>query len=274
MDVSIIIINYNTREMTSECIDSIIDYTSGVKYEIILVDNASNDGSKEFFYGDKRVKYVYSEINRGFGAGNNIGVKHASGKYVFLLNSDTLLKNNAIKLLFDFSESLRRSCVCGGWLVDKSGDSAASAIPFPRMNIKEFLINKISKTKYIEHMGDIEVDSVCGADMFMPKAVYEQIGGFDEKIFMSGEETELQYRLKQIGIKRYIIAGPEIVHYGGASSKNSSIPHFYSHFYFLKKHMTRYNYYLARVYYFCNFIIRRILGNKKPSVNDVLIKIK
>lgn len=84
MDVSVIIINYNTMQMTSECIDSIIANTYDVNYEIILVDNASTDGSKEFFENDKRVKYIYSDRNNGFGAGNNLGVKNACGKYVFL----------------------------------------------------------------------------------------------------------------------------------------------------------------------------------------------
>lgn len=85
MDVSIVIINYNTRQMTSECIDSIIAHTIGIEYEIILVDNASSDGSKEFFEEDQRVTYIYSDINKGFGGGNNLGAKKARGKYLLLL---------------------------------------------------------------------------------------------------------------------------------------------------------------------------------------------
>ena len=104
LDVSIIIINYNTCKMTCECIDSIVEKTHGISYEIILVDNASTDGSKEFFEKDERIAYIYSERNGGFGYGNNLGMKVAKGKYFFLLNSDTLLVNNAVKEFFDYAE--------------------------------------------------------------------------------------------------------------------------------------------------------------------------
>ena len=88
MDVSIIIVTYNTRQMTAECIDSVCQKTFGIDYEIILVDNASSDDSKAFFEKDERVKYIYSQENLGFGRANNLGAGVAQGKYLFLLNSD------------------------------------------------------------------------------------------------------------------------------------------------------------------------------------------
>ena len=90
MDVSIIIVNYNTKDLTSQCIDSIYEKTQGVRFEIILVDNASTDGSKEVFEKDTRITYIYSDENLGFGRANNLGAKVAKGKYLFLLNSDTI----------------------------------------------------------------------------------------------------------------------------------------------------------------------------------------
>lgn len=104
MDVSVIIVNYNTLGLTSDCIESIIAQTSTVEYEIILVDNASTDGSKEVFAQDKRIKYIYSDQNLGFGRANNLGIREAKGRYLFFLNSDTILLNNAVKLFFDFCE--------------------------------------------------------------------------------------------------------------------------------------------------------------------------
>ena len=104
MDVSVIIVNYNTLGLTSDCIESIIAQTSTVEYEIILVDNASTDGSKEVFAQDKRIKYIYSDRNLGFGRANNLGIREAKGRYLFFLNSDTILLNNAVKLFFDFCE--------------------------------------------------------------------------------------------------------------------------------------------------------------------------
>ena len=89
MDVSVIIVNYNTQGLTSDCIESIIAQTSAVEYEIILVDNASTDGSKEVFAQDKRIKYIYSDQNLGFGRANNLGIREAKGRYLFFLNSDT-----------------------------------------------------------------------------------------------------------------------------------------------------------------------------------------
>ena len=104
MDVSVIIVNYNTKKLTKNCIDSIFQNTKDVKFEVILVDNASTDGSKEFFEQDNRIKYIYSTTNLGFGKANNLGYKEASGKYLFLLNSDTLLLNNAIDLFYVIAE--------------------------------------------------------------------------------------------------------------------------------------------------------------------------
>lgn len=274
MDVSIIIINYNTREMTSACIDSVIDNTQDIEYEIILVDNASVDGSKEFFKHDKRVKYIFNKYNKGFGAGNNVGAKYAKGKYVFLLNSDTLLKNNAIKIFFDFSEAHPNPCVCGGWLIDRDGNPNVSAIPFPRMSIIEFLRSKFFKKQILNHSRDLEVDAICGADMFLPKKIFDKIGGFDENIFMYGEEIELQFRLRKMNIKSLIIEGPEIVHFGGGSTSSGvSSTHYKSHFYFLKKHMSKFNYICARSYYACNYCIRILLGESNIIMKDVIIKV-
>ncbi len=257
MDVSVIIINYNTREMTSECIDSIIKNTEGISYEIILVDNASTDGSKEFFDQDKRVRYIYSEENLGFGAGNNLGVKYAVGKYIFLLNSDTLILNNAIKMLFDFSESNPNPCICGGWLVDRAGKPNLSYVPFPRMSYTEFIRSFVEKDAELPINTLQRVDVVCGADMFMPISLFNEANGFDEFIFLYGEEVELQYRFKKAGYERILIPGPKILHYAGMSPKEKvDLTFMKNHYYFLKKHMPRHMYYAARLYYGFNNIFR------------------
>ena len=101
MDVSIVIVNYNTLLLVKNCIDSIIAKTACVNYEIIVVDNASTDNSKEYFSNDTRIKYIYNEKNLGFGLANNVGIKIAKGRNIFLLNPDTLLLNNAIKILYE-----------------------------------------------------------------------------------------------------------------------------------------------------------------------------
>ena len=97
MDVSVIIVNYNTIELTLNCINSIFTHTLGIDFEVIVVDNNSDDGSGEILRLDKRIVFIQNLANEGFGSANNIGYQYAKGKYLFLLNSDTILLNNAIK---------------------------------------------------------------------------------------------------------------------------------------------------------------------------------
>ena len=115
IDVSVIIVNYNTLELTKQCVESLKAKTKGIQYEIIIVDNASNDGSQEYFRNDESIIYIYNKENLGFGRANNIGYRHSSGKYIFLLNSDTILENNAIKIFFDFMEQNPGIGCAGGY---------------------------------------------------------------------------------------------------------------------------------------------------------------
>ena len=103
-DVSIIIVNYNTHKLLRNCLISIIENTKRCSYEIIVVDNASTDNSREIATEFKSVKWIQSEVNLGFGKANNIGSLEASGKYLFFLNSDTILLNDAISIFYDFFE--------------------------------------------------------------------------------------------------------------------------------------------------------------------------
>lgn len=271
IDVSVILVTYNTKEMTSKCIDSIISHTQGVSYEIILVDNHSTDGSKEFYTNDKRVKYVYSGVNDGFGYGNNLGMHYAYGKYIFLLNTDTLLVNNAIKEFFDYAESHEPNTVYGCWLVDKQGNYACSYLNFPAFSISKFIkihiqkINPISvdyKEKYVE--------VICGADMFIPRSVIEKSGGFDTNIFLHSEEIEYQYRMEKAKIKRKVIPQPKIVHFGGSSEINKSKSYLDSHFIMLKLHLPYWEYLLARVYYAIVYSLHSILKLKDKRNEDIL----
>ena len=117
MNVSIIIVNYNTSNLLKDCLCSIIEKTQFIEYEIIVVDNNSGDDSVAMVEQQfTNVKLIKNNINLGFGKANNIGYTYAKGKYLFLLNTDTLLINNAIKILFDFMEDPKHSSVgsCGG----------------------------------------------------------------------------------------------------------------------------------------------------------------
>ena len=121
-EVSVIIVNYNTISLTKQCIVSIFRYTTGISFEVILVDNGSSHGSAELFSKDERIVFIPSSENIGFGRANNLAFLKSSGKYIFLLNSDTYLKNNAIGLFFDYAEHASSDNACLGSLLLDSKD--------------------------------------------------------------------------------------------------------------------------------------------------------
>lgn len=275
MDVSVIMVNYNTLELTKNTINSVIEKTSELNYEIILVDNASVDGSVEFFereYKDKII-FIKNNENLGFGRANNKGIEIAKGKYVFLLNSDILLINNAIKILFDFMEKNEDCGVCGGNLFDvnlKPTHSFLKKLPCLSSEIN-FQLNFFSKIfrKIINKREDFnysknekEVGYVTGADMMIRKKILLETGLFDKDFFMYSEESELTYRIKQKGYKVISIPQAKIVHLEGKSSIFKEKKHHmfleskYKYFYKTSNLKTcKYVYYISQIGYFLRFLI-------------------
>lgn len=262
LDVSIIIVNYNTLQITQNCIDSVIEKTKGIQYEIILVDNASTDGSKEFFEQDSRITYIYSERNGGFGYGNNLGMKVAKGKYFFLLNSDTLLVNNAIKEFVDYAESKSAKAVYGCYLQHEDGSYCSSFFYFPAFTISDFLKRIVHVKKHLPiDFQEKEVEAISGADMFFHRKIFEKTGGFDDNIFLYGEEGEWQYRMLKEGYRCFLIPYPIIIHLECKSMKDSPFKKaigLKGHFYILRKHMTYSTYVITRIYYACILTLKNL----------------
>lgn len=230
IDVSIVIVNYNTLQLTANCIESVFDRTHGLEFEIILVDNNSQDGSKEFFEKDKRITYIYSIHNLGFGRANNLGFEVAKGKYLFCLNSDTLLVNNAIKILYDFMEMHPECGACGGNLYNANMHPAHSfnrRMPGIVEEIDQALSRKLSKNiygkSYMHNFSGkpLQVAYITGADLMLRGSAIKSHGGFDSRFFMYFEETELQYRIHKSGMSIYSVPTAKIIHLEGASSTNS-----------------------------------------------------
>jgi GT2 family glycosyltransferase len=235
MDVSVIIVNYNTVELTKQCILSIYAQTEGVNFEIIVVDNNSVDNSVNIIYDNfPQVTLISNEDNIGFGRANNLGVKIAKGKYIFFLNSDTILLNNAIKIFFDYIEKKNINSkigALGSVMLDSNLNLnyRNSYYEFPKLNMffniffKDFFSD--SKKKYLndtlklKNEGQISVDFIVGADLFVPRVVIDNIGSFDPDYFLYWEEVDLQYRMYKKKLSRLIIFGPEIVHLEGGSSE-------------------------------------------------------
>ena len=229
MDVSVIIVNYNTLELTKNTIESVFKKTEGLNYEVILVDNASTDGSVEYFENNYKEKIIFiqNRENLGFGKANNKGIEIAKGKYIFLLNSDTLLINNAIKILFDFMEQNIECGVCGGNLYDRDNKPVHS-FKKELVNIYsdfDFIKNFILKFIYKKRMDfnytnkNIEVGYITGADMFIRKKMLEKVGIFDSDFFMYFEETELTARIKSSGKKIISVPQAKIIHLEGKSTQ-------------------------------------------------------
>lgn len=226
MDVSIIIVNYNTRQLTANCIASIFEKTKGVDFEVILVDNASTDGSKEFFENDYRLKYVYSEKNLGFGQGNNLGYQYAKGDYIFLLNSDTLLINNAVFELVKFMEMHPEVSICGGALYNPEMQECSSyGLFLPSLSLEfDTLFRGVFSRKQLLRMkneistkGYACIGYITGADMMLRREKIEEIGLFDPEFFMYYEETEMTYRYKQKGYSSVFFPTAKIQHLEGKS---------------------------------------------------------
>lgn len=231
MDVSIIIVNYNTCKMTAECINSVIEKTTDLSYEIILVDNASTDGSKDFFEKDNRITYLYNTENLGFGRANNIGVKIAKGRNILFLNSDTLLINNAIKILSDYLDSHPKVGAVGGNLYSfdmKPAMSFQRLRPSLSWEINDLLFNlplrfRYGKTAtYFNNSSQpTKVGYIMGADMMTRKELIDQIGCFDPQFFMYFEETDLCNRIAKNGYSLHVIPNAKIIHHEGKSFNDS-----------------------------------------------------
>ena len=257
MDVSIIIVNYNTKKLLLDCISSIYGYTSNLSFEIIVVDNASIDQSEELICSRfPSVRWFNSAENLGFGRANNLGAKYANGEYLFFLNSDTLLLNNAILQLLSYMKMHNSDNVgvLGTWLLDGNREPNNSFGFFPSIkNEIAYLLGKYHRPDNSELRRERDADFVTGADLFIAKRVFDDLGGFDSEIFMYYEETDLQYRLSESGLIRRIIPGPEIIHLEGGSfnSKKLTVSRFImaqtSYNYYLRKHFKGPYYYLYYV---------------------------
>ncbi|MDE7420917.1 MAG: glycosyltransferase family 2 protein [Muribaculaceae bacterium] len=233
MDVSIIIVNYNTRDILRDCIWSIKSQSKDIEYEVIVVDNDSSDGTLEMLQREfPEVKAIDAGQNLGFGRANNLGMQQARGKYLFLLNSDTIIVNNAIKIFFDKAEHLMQEDgqigVLGAILYGSDSKTCHSYGSFitPKMELKEVM------AKYLRFLKDkkntnppsvetnLNVDYITGADMFVPAKVFKATGGFDPDFFMYCEEVDWQKRMDEKGYRRIIVNGPEIIHLEGGSDTN------------------------------------------------------
>lgn len=250
-ELSIIIINYNTKKITQQCLFSLINSLRGdeISYEIVLIDNASKDGSLKYFSSLAKkyphLRYVYNKENLGYSKGNNQGVKLALGEYIIFLNSDTIILNKAINKLFSYYKTNEKKIhFLGPKLLNIDFTPQPSAGHFFNL-LTVFAVlflkgDKIGLTRFSPAKIK-RVDWISGACILTKKKIIEQLNGFDEKIFMYMDEIDLMYRAKKQNYSVYFYPEAKIIHYGSASSsKTYPILQLYRGLiYFYKKHYSR-----------------------------------
>ena len=235
LDITIIVVSYNTRQMTIECIKSVLRQTSSIRYEIIVVDNDSIDGSADAIrINFPDVKLIASLENLGFARANNLAAMHARGRRLLLLNPDTVILDRAIERLHDFALSNPKCRIWGGRTVFADG-SLNPASCWRRMTLWSLLCNatglnslKGSSLFNSEGYGGWKrdtvraVDIVVGCFFLIDKDLWDQLHGFDPVFYMYGEEADLCQRARQFGARPTITPSATIIHHGGASETDKT----------------------------------------------------
>ena len=237
MDLSIIIVNYKTYELTKNAIKSVLE-TLKSSYEIFVVDNDSEDGSylklKSRFSSEiscGKIKLISCDSNYGFARANNIAIRESKGDYILLLNSDTIVKEGSIDDPLNYIKNHQEVGAIGPKILLPNGNldkAAKRSFPNPINSFyKLFGFSKIKKkSKYndynlddLDENGVYEVDSLVGAFMLVSREVVQEVGLLDEDYFMYGEDIDWCYRIKKSGWKVIYFGKAEIIHYKGSSSK-------------------------------------------------------
>ena len=223
MKLSIIILNYNVQYFLELCLRSVEAATSNIDAEIIVVDNNSNDGSCQMVKTEfPNVILIENKENFGFSKGNNIGVLKAKGKFLCILNPDTVVAEDTFLKLLQFSQDKKDLGIVGCRLKNGNGiflPESKRNVPVVKVALKKIL--GLSKAYYANHLlkEDIaEVDVLVGAFMLIKKDVYNAVGGFDEDYFMYGEDIDLSYKILKSGYKNYYYGDTVVIHFKGEST--------------------------------------------------------
>lgn len=276
LDLSIVIVNFNTSDLTKQCIDSVVKYTDGIKYEIIVVDN----GSREKFTYSK-VQVIKNKENFGFAKANNQGIAIAKGKFILLLNSDTIVNSNAITKMVEWMEAHKKIGISSCNLLNEDGSIQGTGGHFPTL-FKVFcwmffiddipFVDSIIGPFHPSHQKSFykgtnfyskerDLDWVTGAFMLIKKEVVDSVGLLDEEYFMYMEDVDYCFRAKRKGYGVYFLPKYEIVHLGGKSSNKefpitseiSVLKMFY------KKHYPTWKYPILRIFLKGGMAIRAAL---------------
>jgi len=254
IELSIVIVNYNVKDFLFDCLSSIENSKTNFDYEVIVVDNNSNDFSVEYLKPKfPKVKFIQLESNLGFAKANNIGLQQAKGKYILFLNPDTIINSDTLQVMKDYMDTHPEVYISGCKLLNPDGSFqlpcrrgfptpwAAFSKLFGLQSLfpKSKLFARYNQT-FLSTEETYYIDSVMGAFMFCRTDIIRQLKGFDEDFFMYGEDLDLCYRATKIGGKVAYVHSTSTIHFKGESTKRSSIDEI-KHFYeameiFVRKH--------------------------------------
>jgi len=255
VDISVIFVSFNTKYFLEQAISSVIKSQGKFSIELFVVDNHSSDNSLDYIQSN--IEYpiitIQNESNLGFATANNIGIQQAKGKYILLLNPDTVIQADTLATCYHFAETHQNVGAIGVKMVDGSGNyllESKRAVPTPANSFWKLsgISNLFPKSKIFSNYNlgnldedlDAKIEVLCGAFMFAPRKILMEVEGFDEDYFMYGEDIDLSYKIKKAGYDNWYLGTHTIIHYKGQSTKKSSVDYVHN-FYnamsiFAKKH--------------------------------------
>jgi GT2 family glycosyltransferase len=285
VDVSVVIVNYNVKHFLEQVVLSVQKASKNLAVEILIVDNNSVDGSVEMMQAKfPDVNLIANKENVGFSKANNQAIRIAQGKYVLLLNPDTIIEEDTLEKTFQFMEDRPDAGACGVKMIDGAGNyhrESKRALPTPQVSFYKMtglskLFPKSSKfgKYYMTHLDEDEINEIevlAGCFMFMRKTALDKVGLLDEDFFMYGEDIDLSYRIIKGGYKNYYYPETRIIHYKGESTKKKNFNYvkiFYSAMIiFFNKHFTS-----SKDRAFANFIKFAIYGRASIAVISTWVK--
>ncbi|MCK4428643.1 MAG: glycosyltransferase family 2 protein [candidate division Zixibacteria bacterium] len=252
--LSIVIVNYNVKNLLKKCLESIFEYEKDIEFEVIVVDNNSTDQSQGMLKRDfPQVKLIENKRNLGFSKGCNQGTKESRGRYILLLNPDAELTPGGFKKMIDFMDSKPEVGICGPKMTDREGNLQFSCRSFPSyltaISSSQSFLNRIFpenllSQKYLlknqDHSQIREVDWVSGSCLLAKREMLEKVGLLDERFYMYVEDVDLCYRAKMAGFSVFYFPQVLVIHHIGKSTQkkkfNMLVEHHRSMYYFYEKH--------------------------------------
>ena len=263
INLSVIIVNYNTADELRACIQSVKKQTAGISYEIIVVDNNSHDHSKSMLKNEfATVECHFLQFNSGFSYANNYAMERSESEFILLLNPDTFLIENSLKVMVDFMRSNPAVGAIGPVVEDPNGNLQLSMSRFPdlKLQLLDALYLQGALKRYAlteDQRGSIaskipfEVDWVSGGCIMLRKAIYNEIGGLDEQFHLFSEDVDWCLRIKEGGWNIYCLPNTKVIHIGGASiSKNYFTlvsNRFRSRLIYARKHFNKLEFFAVRI---------------------------